>query len=87
MQAAEAVPEAAAPQGDIEQLVADLWLEQLGRPVGRTDNFFDIGGHSLLAVSLFRRLQDSTGLAIALTDVFRYPDSVDVRRLPAHPDR
>jgi acyl carrier protein len=71
--AAPPVPEAAVPQGDMEQLVADLWLEQLERPVGRSDNFFDIGGHSLLAVSLFRRLQESTGISIALTDVFRYP--------------
>ena len=67
------VSEAAAPQDDLEQLVADVWVEQLRRGVGRTDNFFDLGGHSLLAVAVFRRLQQATGLPIALTDVFRYP--------------
>jgi len=65
--------EVAAPKDDIERLVADVWTEQLGRPVGRSDNFFDIGGHSLLAVAVFRTLQQTTGLRIALTDVFRYP--------------
>ena len=64
---------AAAPKDDLERLVVDVWIEQLARPVGRTDNFFDIGGHSLLAVAVFRRLQQATGFKIALTDIFRYP--------------
>lgn len=62
-----------APSNDNEKLVADVWLTELGRPAGRDENFFDIGGHSLLAVKVFRSLADSTGLELALTDVFRYP--------------
>ena len=61
------------PADEWEALVVGVWTEQLARPVGRTDNFFEIGGHSLLAVAVFRRLQERTGAAIALTDVFRYP--------------
>ena len=63
----------AAPSNDNEKLVADVWLAELGRPAGRDENFFDIGGHSLLAVKVFRSLAESTGFELALTDVFRYP--------------
>ena len=50
-------------------------------PVGRDDNFFDIGGHSLLAVKVFRRLTDATAAPLALTDIFRFPT---VRTFAAH---
>ena len=71
----------APPAGDTEQLVARIWTEELARPVGRDDNFFEIGGHSLLAVKVFRRLSDATEVALALTDIFRYPT---VRAFAAH---
>jgi hypothetical protein len=70
-----------APVDDREQLVAGIWSEELGRPVGRDDNFFEIGGHSLLAVKVFRRLTDATSVPLALTDIFRYPT---VRTFAAH---
>jgi hypothetical protein len=56
-----------------EKLVAEAWAAELGRDVNRDDNFFDIGGHSLLAVKVFRRLSELTGAPLALTDVFRFP--------------
>ncbi|MEP1124960.1 MAG: MupA/Atu3671 family FMN-dependent luciferase-like monooxygenase [Ilumatobacter sp.] len=71
---------ATAPTDDGERRIAAVWAEALGRPVGRDDNFFEIGGHSLLAVSVFRTLVD-TGATIALTDLFRFPT---VRTLAAH---
>jgi hypothetical protein len=71
----------APPAGDHERLVAAVWTDELERPVGRDDNFFDIGGHSLLAVKVFRRIGAETGAAIALTDVFRFPT---VRTFAAH---
>ncbi|MEM8745533.1 MAG: MupA/Atu3671 family FMN-dependent luciferase-like monooxygenase, partial [Actinomycetota bacterium] len=66
---------------DGEGLVASLWSAALGRPLGLDDNFFEIGGHSLLAVRVFRQLEERAPGAIALTDVFRYPT---VRTLGAH---
>jgi hypothetical protein len=80
--AAGSEPRAVAPPiDDAERLVADIWESELDRPVGRDDNFFDIGGHSLLAVKVFRRLGDATSVTLALTDVFRYPT---VRTFAAH---
>jgi hypothetical protein len=58
---------------DAERLVAGIWQSELERTVGLDDNFFEIGGHSLLAVKVFRRLAEATGADLALTDVFRYP--------------
>jgi natural product biosynthesis luciferase-like monooxygenase protein len=64
-----------------EALVASVWSGLLGRAVGRDDNFFDVGGHSLLAVKVYRELCDRTLTSLALTDIFRYPT---VRTLGAH---
>lgn len=64
-------------------VVASVWHDVLARPVGLDDNFFDIGGHSLRAVAVFRQLADRTGAPIALTDVFRFPT---VRSFAAHLD-
>jgi len=47
-----------APQGEIEQMLADIWCELLGVDrVGRNDHFFELGGHSLLIVRLLDRLK------------------------------
>jgi hypothetical protein len=78
---ADAQVATAPPADDTEQLVADIWTAELERAVGRDDNFFDIGGHSLLAVKVFRRLSDATSAPLALTDVFRFPT---VRAFAAH---
>lgn len=72
---------AAAPADDGERVIADVWADALGRPVGRDDNFFEIGGHSLLAVRVFRTLTDAIDAPLALTDLFRYPT---VRTLATH---
>ncbi|WP_080295589.1 non-ribosomal peptide synthetase, partial [Burkholderia pseudomallei] len=49
-----------APQGDIEETLARIWEQLLERErVGRHDNFFDLGGHSLLTVSLIERMRQA----------------------------
>jgi hypothetical protein len=73
---------AAPPQGEIEQVVCDIWQEVLGlTEVGVTDNFFDVGGHSLLVVQVQRRLREVSGREVSITDMFRLPT---VRALAAH---
>ena len=78
---ADAQVATAPPADDTERLVAEIWSSELERVVGRDDNFFDIGGHSLLAVKVFRRLSDATSARLALTDIFRFPT---VRSFAAH---
>ena len=48
---AEQGHEYVAPRTDLEKLVADIWIEFLGiEKIGVYDNFFKLGGHSLIAV-------------------------------------
>ena len=64
----------AAPSGEWETAVAALWQEllELDR-VGRDDNFFDIGGHSLLGVLLLSRLRQQFDLEVPLRELFVHP--------------
>lgn len=71
--AASAV-EHVAPENEVEAQVAEIWQKTLGRErVGIDDNFFDIGGHSLLVVRMHRELKTSFDQPIALTDLYRFP--------------
>jgi ubiquinone/menaquinone biosynthesis C-methylase UbiE/acyl carrier protein len=61
-----------APRTRLEREIARLWQEVLGiDSVGIHDNFFDLGGHSLLIVRLHSRLTEALGVALALTDLFQ----------------
>ena len=63
-----------APRDDLEIQLARLWEEALGvRPVGVRDNFFEIGGHSLLAVSLFAEIEKTFNKRIPLAALFLGP--------------
>ncbi|MER7621816.1 condensation domain-containing protein [Streptomyces sp. NPDC126503] len=63
-----------------ERLLA-LFRDVLGgRPVGRDDNFFKNGGHSLLAVRLLNRIRGEFGQDLTLKDVFRNPTAAALAR-------
>jgi amino acid adenylation domain-containing protein len=65
-----------APQTSTEQAIAALWQEFLRLDkVGINDNFFDLGGHSLLLTRIHSRLSEILGHQKELTivDLFRYP--------------
>jgi amino acid adenylation domain-containing protein len=62
-----------APSTDLERRIAAVWEAVLERPgVGIHDNFFDVGGNSLLLVRLHARLQKDLGVEISLVELFRY---------------
>ncbi len=63
----------AAPLGALEETIAAAWQAVLGRSgLNRDDNFFAVGGHSLLTLRLARQLQQA-GLAPEIADLFRHP--------------
>ena len=73
--AASAAVDVAEPENDTERKIADVWKRVLGlAAIGSKDNFFEIGGHSLLAIQAFRELKEAFGPAnLAITDLFRFP--------------
>jgi len=65
---------AVAPGSELEGSVAKLWVEVLGLDkVGVTDNFFDLGGHSLLVVRLHQMLKRALNPSIPMTALYRFP--------------
>ena len=60
-------------QDDARLLVLDIWKRVLGAAeIGLRDNFFDIGGHSLLVIQVLRELRDRISRPVQLTDLFRH---------------
>ncbi len=60
-----------APRTDAEQLVAQLWQEVLGVPqVGALDDFFELGGDSLLVTRVVARIRAGVGLDVPIRDAF-----------------
>jgi amino acid adenylation domain-containing protein len=62
------------PQTQLEKTIAAIWQEVLrAERVGLNDNFFDIGGHSLLMAEIQVKLQTALKREIAMVELFEYP--------------
>ena len=71
-----------APRTDVEQLVADSWREALKiEKISVYDDFFDLGGHSLIAVQVMARLEKLTGKRLPLAALFTYPTVAELAQL------
>lgn len=63
-----------AAGSNLEQQIAQVWQRVLGaEQVGVNDNFFDLGGNSLLGLQLVSELSRELGLAIAPVTLFEFP--------------
>ncbi|MCC8422800.1 non-ribosomal peptide synthetase, partial [Photorhabdus thracensis] len=66
----------AAPQGEMEITLAAIWRELLGvERISRYDNFFALGGHSLLVVRMMNRIA-ALGIELPLTTLFKSPSLI-----------
>lgn len=62
-----------APRNDVERTVVEIWQDVLGvDKIGINDNFFDLGGHSLLLVNVHDRLQAAFQKSFPLVEMYRY---------------
>jgi len=70
------------PRSDLERTLTQLWQRILKVPeVGLDQNFFDLGGDSLLLVAVHSNLQKSLQTQIPVTDLFEFPT---IRKLAQH---
>jgi aryl carrier-like protein len=78
----------AAPRTEVEQIIAAIWQEVLQAPaVGIHDNFFDLGGHSLLVARVQNRLRAALGRELAVVDLFKYPTVDALARFITHEEQ
>jgi amino acid adenylation domain-containing protein len=70
----ETEQEYTAPRNANEKLVAEIWEEHLKKErIDIFSNFFEIGGHSIIAVTIVVKIQKKTGIRIPLSAVFQNP--------------
>ncbi|MGZ4032930.1 MAG: amino acid adenylation domain-containing protein, partial [Tumebacillaceae bacterium] len=63
-----------APRNEIERTILAVWQEALGvEKVGMTDNFFDLGGHSILVIKVHSKLQEVLQRTFSIIQLFKYP--------------
>jgi len=63
-----------APRTEIERFIAEIWQEHLQiASIGVDDNFFDLGGHSMMILSIHERMAARFNDRITVIDLFSYP--------------
>ncbi|PMB42624.1 non-ribosomal peptide synthetase [Fischerella thermalis CCMEE 5330] len=70
----QAIASFVAPRNFTELTLVKIWENLLNTsPIGATDNFFDLGGHSFLAVRLMAQIYDQFGHNLPLSTLFENP--------------
>lgn len=85
------VAEFDAPKSATEQKIAAIWARILGvEKISAGDNFFDLGGHSLLVIQAHKEINAELGEnVLSITDIFRFPtlttlvNQIDTKANPA----
>jgi amino acid adenylation domain-containing protein len=63
-----------APATEVHEQLCQIWQQLLGvEPIGIQDDFFDLGGHSLLGTQLVAQVQEAFGVRIPLRSLFETP--------------
>ncbi|ETX00692.1 MAG: peptide synthetase [Candidatus Entotheonella factor] len=72
----------AAPRNLTEETLAGIWAEVLGMsPIGIRDDFFTLGGHSLIAMQILSRVGGVFQIELSLHDLFEHPTIAGLARL------
>lgn len=62
------------PENELQETIVSTWQAVLGlEKIGLDDNFFDIGGHSLLVVEVLSKLRELIDEPVKMIDMFRFP--------------
>jgi amino acid adenylation domain-containing protein len=74
--------EFAGPRTPLERSLVAIWEDELGvRPIGVTDDFFDLGATSIVAARLFARIEKELGRGLPVAPVFQAPTVEQLARL------
>jgi aryl carrier-like protein len=72
-------PRPVAPRTAMERTLAQIWIQVLNlEHVGVQDNFFDLGGNSLLMMHALARTNAALGRRISMTELFRHPNIAEL---------
>jgi len=86
-QALAAAQHGTPPRSRSERSMAEVWQRLLKvRQVNLEDNFFDLGGHSLLTIKLIQELQKATGKRLTIADIFENPTLAEFAALLSDSD-
>lgn len=71
-----------SPRTHMEEIIAGIWRQLLNlKQIGIHDNFFDLGGHSLLLAQVHQQISDTLNRPdLPLTDLFKYPTIATLAR-------
>ncbi len=70
----EAIAVAPGPKNSTEEMLLGLWKKILHlNSISLTADFFEMGGHSLLAAQMIAEVEKSTGIHVPLAMLFKYP--------------
>ena len=73
------------PRTPDEQILCALFAEVLGVDrVGLDDNFFDLGGHSLMAMRLLGRIRATVGVEVSIRVLFEWPTAAGMAQQLSH---
>jgi thioesterase domain-containing protein/acyl carrier protein len=74
LKSAEVPGRYAEPSNSYEMMLTGIWREILGRDrIGVDDHFFEVGGHSLLAVRMIAQIEAALGKKVPLRTLFAHP--------------
>ncbi len=61
------------PENETQQVILDIWKSVLNTAhIGIHDNFFDLGGHSVILIKILIEFQKTFNKALTITDLFQY---------------
>ncbi len=76
-----------APRNELELQLTQIWEKVLGvHPISVKDNFFDLGGHSMLAARLFAQIEKKLGINLPLANLFQAPTIEELARIFSQED-
>ncbi|MCK1502142.1 non-ribosomal peptide synthetase [Bradyrhizobium sp. 188] len=71
-----------APRDDLETALAQIWMDVLNTDrIGVHDNFFRLGGHSLIATQMVARISDAFHVDFPLQTIFQAPTIEQIARI------